>query len=551
MDDPDPGRPVARVADRRLTRRAALRGVAAGGLATAFGGFLGLARHRTAAQGDATPIATPGTPVALSDATLQAFAADVQAAMQTFKVPGAAVALVQGNEIVYNRGFGVRDVASNAPVTPRTRFRNGSITKAMTALLLASLVDDGALDWDDRALDLWPEFRAPTPELTQSLRLRDLLGMGSGLAESADISVPAVEFFMSAGTVSAPDVLRSVADLPVIAPPGTTFSYNNTLVSAAAYLGLLKQGAPPEGLEEAYAARVRQRVFEPIGMAEAAIADDPRPFGDDYAVGYTRDIFDAPSPLPFVSLAGVAPAGSGLSSGTDMARFLIAQLNGGATPEGRRVVSEANLAEMHRPGVDAGALAPPELGPDTVSLRYAMGWLVEEFTDGRRLIWHSGGIDGFSALMGFFPEEKLGFAFLTNSGRGGGLFNLSLQSSLLGRHFGLNRDVPALIAGFVPMVEARTAELAARTRPADPAAVRPYLGLYEEGFRVRMDGAGGLYLDHDIRSLPLLALPDGGYVVASGPDVVLEQPVTFAIGAGGVPVMTIQGFPPVRWLTGG
>ena len=95
--------------------------------------------------------------------------------------------------------------------------------------------------------------------------------------------------------------------------------------------------------------------------------------------------------------------------------------------------------------------------------------------------------------MGFFPQEQLGFAFLTNVGRGGGLFNLSLQASLLGRLFGLNRELPGFLAGVIPEMEARTAELVARTGPVDPASVTHYLGLYEDGFRLRMDDAGVLF----------------------------------------------------------
>ena len=537
-----------------LTRRGALRRIAGGGLATALFGAGGLARDRTVAQNDVvTPVATPGLPVTLSDATLRVFEADVEAAMQTFQVPGAAVALVRGDEIIFNRGFGVRNRESGEPVTPRTRFRIGSITKSMTSLMLATLVDEGVLDWDDHVVDVWPAFEAPTPELTQTLRIRDLLGMGSGIAESDTVSLAVVEFFMMAGLMSASDVLRSVADLPVIASPDTTFSYNNTLYAVAAYVGLLAAGTPPEALEEAYMAEVRRRVFDPIGMTDAAILDDPRPLGDDYAVGYTHDLFGDPSPLPFVSLAGISPAGSGLASATDMARYLVTQMQGGVAPDGARVVSAANLAETHRPGIllELGALGPPEFRTDTVDLHYGMGWLSETYRDGRRLLWHSGGIDGFSALMGFFPEEQLGFAFLTNAGRGGGLLNLSIQASLRDRLFGLTRELPAFLAGFVPALEARTAELAAQTGPVDPAAVAPYLGQYEDGFLVRLDNSGVLYLEHDIRAMPLLALPDGSYVVADGPDVVLEQPVTFNIDPNGLPVMAIQGFSPVRWLTGG
>src|SRR5262249_39662232 len=149
----------------------------------------------------------------LSPSLLRDFEADTQAAMGTFGIPGIAVALVEGDQVVYTRGFGVREGTSQAPVTERTRFRIGSNGKSMTALLVATFVDPGFVAGDQPVVDVWPDFRAPTDALTRSLRVRDLLGMGSGIAES-----PTLEFFFYCGTDSARDVLRSVAYLPVIAP---------------------------------------------------------------------------------------------------------------------------------------------------------------------------------------------------------------------------------------------------------------------------------------------------------------------------------------------
>ena len=138
--DETSSRPVTRFPARRLTRRAAMRGIAGGGLATALGPLAGIGQDWAAAQRDAaTPVATPGGPVSFSDATLRGFEADIEAAMQMFEVPGVAVALVQGNEIIFNRGFGVRNLESGEPVTPRTRFRIGSIIKSMTSLVLVTL----------------------------------------------------------------------------------------------------------------------------------------------------------------------------------------------------------------------------------------------------------------------------------------------------------------------------------------------------------------------------------------------------------------------------
>jgi CubicO group peptidase (beta-lactamase class C family) len=526
----------------RVTRRAALRWLGA-----LLAGARGLSVGRAAAQASmATPLATPTS--VMSDAVIQGFVADIEAAQQTFGVTGAAVALVQDDRIVLARGFGVRDLQRRLPVTEHTRFRIASNTKSMTSFLVATFVDEGVLRWDDRVVDVWPDFRAPTAELTSALRVRDLLGMGSGIAES-----PTIEFFMIGGGESPLDVLRSVAYLPVIGPPQTVYYYNNTLACVAGYLGSLAQGTAPEELGAAYAALLAKRLFTPAGMADAAIADDPRPLGEDYAIGYAHDLFGRATEVPFVSINGVAPAGSGLASAMDMAHYLIMQMHGGVAADGGRLVSAANLAQTHAPGIvvppDVPNALPSLVLADTTVTHYCLGWFEQTFKDGRRLLWNAGGIDGFVSLMGFFPAEKIGFALLTNAEPGGALFTISVQSSLLSRLFGLNQTAPGILAGLLPESAKFLADLAAQTRPVDPTAAGPYLGLYEQGFRVRLDDAGELRLDHDIRSMPLLGLADGGYVVTSGPSMILGRKVHFTGDAATQLTMIIEGFEPVRWLT--
>lgn len=452
--------------------------------------------------------------------------------------------------MVLARGFGVRELERQLPVTEHTRFRIASNTKSMTAFLVATFVDEGVLDWDDRVIDIWPEFRAPTDELTNTLRVRDLLGMGSGIAES-----PTIEFFMIGGEESPLDLLRSVAYLPVIAPPQSVYYYNNTLVCVAGYLGLLAQGGAAESLVPAFAGILQERLFDPAGMADAAIASDPRPLGEDYAIGYSQDLFGQTTAVPFVSIDGVAPAGSGLASASDMASYLIMQMQGGLATDGTRLVSSVNLEETHVPGIvvppDVANALPSLVLADTTETHYCLGWFEQTFKDGRRLLWHAGGIDGFVSLMGFFPDEKIGFALLTNSESGGGLFTISVQSSLLSRLFGLNQAVPAILEGLLPESQQYLADLVEQARPVVPAKAAPNLGLYERGFRLRLDAASMLYLDHDIRSMPLLAMSDDSYLVTSGPAMMLGRKVTFTGEAATELTMAIEGFEPVRWLTAG
>ena len=283
---------------------------------------------------------------AISEDVLRAFDDDVSQAMATFSQVGAAVALVEGNQIVFNRGYGTRDIASEEPVTPHTRFRIGSNTKSMTSLLLARYVDDGLLSWNTRAVDVWPEFGAPHDELTSSLRIADLLGMGSGVAES-----PTIEFFVSGGGLGALDLLRSIRYLPVIAPPDTAYYYNNTLNAAAAHLGMIASGAGPDELEDRYTAELRRVVFDPIGMADADVVADPRPLGPDVATGHA----------PTCSAAGSVHQHRRLRTGRPWRARRHAlpdhSAAGGVTPEG---------SASRRPRTSIGRTSPASRFPRTL-----------------------------------------------------------------------------------------------------------------------------------------------------------------------------------------
>ena len=448
-------------------------------------GFDGFGFPLAAHDGGTTPSASPTSGGTLTDDILQNFATDIEAALKTFSVPGAAAALVQGDQIVFSRSFGVGDLEDETPVTEGTRFRIASNTKSMTSMLAAAFVDDGLFGWNTPVVDIWPEFRAPTPDLTASLRIRDLLGMGTGIAES-----PTIEFFVSGGGESAVDALRSVQYLPVTAPPETEYSYNNTLIAVAGHLGAIAESGDIAGLEAAYATNLAERVFGPSGMADAAIVDNPSHLGGDNASGHTYDLFGTATTVPFVSLDGYAPAGSASVSVTDMARYIITQMNEGLSPEGERVVSAANLAETHRPGIRLSPEAlnafPSAMLLDTTEMHYCLAWFHQTFKDGRQLLRHAGGIDGFASLMGFFPEDRIGFVLLTNlePDAGGALFNVSVQSSLLSHLYGLNRDAPDMLAEAVPILAGQKAEIASQTAPIDPAKIAPYLGLYSSGFRL-------------------------------------------------------------------
>jgi CubicO group peptidase (beta-lactamase class C family) len=111
-------------------------------------------------------------------ASLEAFIEDGRRAA---KIPGVAVAIVQGGKVVFEKGFGVRELGKNDPVTPSTLFRIGSITKPLTSLMIASLVTAGKLDWNTHIAELYPSFVLGDADLTKRLTMRDALSARTGI----------------------------------------------------------------------------------------------------------------------------------------------------------------------------------------------------------------------------------------------------------------------------------------------------------------------------------------------------------------------------------
>ncbi|MCA9879444.1 MAG: beta-lactamase family protein [Thermomicrobiales bacterium] len=529
-----------RATTRRLTRRRVLQ---QGG--TGLAAALAAGQTRARAQ-QATPAGeSNATPVGSDDALLadlSRFDADVEAAMETFDMVGAAVALVDLSGIRYQRSFGVRDLISRAPVTPDTHFFVASTTKSMSSLLVATFVDDGVFAWDQPVREVWPDFQAPTAELTDTLRVRDLLGMASGIGEP-----PAVSSFHE-GDPTAGELLRSIATLPVIAPPHKTFFYNNTVYAGGGYLPALAQGTADDALETVYAQLMHERVFRPAGMAHTYLTDDPRPFVTNYATGHAFDLTGGTAALPNAPVGAYAPVGGVMANLTDMASYITMQLNAGLGSGGERVVSSANLAACWEPHIDVPM--SPAIDPDLAHAGYGMGWISQTYQDGRRLVWHNGGIDGFSTLIGFCPEENLGLVVLSNMGPlpRGLFFTSYVLNRLLTLRFGLNAGSDAAIIAQYRDMAQQLHDLAAQARPVSPDVVLPYLGFYEKGWRVALAGDGTVRLHQGSRAIPLLALASGDYVMATG-----QMPgtiVRFSQDESGLRWLEIQDIETVRWSNG-
>ena len=178
-----------------------------------------------------------GKPARAVNSTRSRFPRAVGSAFDQMKLVGGAVAVVSAGQVLHTAPFGVRSLQGRKRVTTDTCFSVGSTTKSMIAALVATYVDDGTIGWDQKCLDVWSGFRAPTDAMTRTLRVRDLLGMASGLGEPANTS-------LHFGGPTALEPLQSMVNLPVLANHvDQEFFYNDTVNAVGADLPLLATGA--------------------------------------------------------------------------------------------------------------------------------------------------------------------------------------------------------------------------------------------------------------------------------------------------------------------
>ena len=340
----------------------------------------------------------------------------IRASMADWDLPGLAVAVVHGDEVIFAEGFGVKELGREDPVDEHTLFQIGSVTKSFGAAAIGALIDDGLVKWDDPVVEHLPWFRVKDPDITRDMTIRDLLSHQSGMPSDA---------FPVLAIMDARAAAERVRHLDNQTPLRERFRYSNQGYGVA---GLIVEAVTGK----AWGEWVRESLFHPLEMHDSAASpyevwEDPfvAPTFLGTAPAGTVGIADAPDMnvamphgvdregarrvLAWQSYDNMQAAGSVVSSAAEMANWLRMQLGGGRFG-GRTVLAEATVAEMHAPQVDAGTTF---IFADTAAGTYGLGWSRTTF-EGRVYISHGGGIFGFPAYAAMLPEIGAGVVVLAN-----------------------------------------------------------------------------------------------------------------------------------------
>jgi CubicO group peptidase (beta-lactamase class C family)/pimeloyl-ACP methyl ester carboxylesterase len=311
-------------------------------------------------------------------------------------VPGMAVVVVHRDEVVFLKGFGVREAGTDKLVDADTVFQLASMSKPFASTVLAALVGDGVIGWDDRLIDHLPGFRLSDPWVTSQVTIRDMLCHRSGLPSFA-----ADELEQSFG-YNRSEVLRRLRFYKLASSFRTQYAYTNFGLTAAAEAGA-------RAAKQSWEALSAEKLYQPLGMkstssrfADYAAAPNRALLhvrvDGKWTAKYTRDP-DAQ-----------APAGGVSSTARDLSAWMRLHLAGGKF-EGKQIIAANALAETHRPQILTG------VNPATsLPTFYGLGWVVFQDEHGRLFWRHNGAFSmGARTEVVLLPRQQLGIAVVTNA----------------------------------------------------------------------------------------------------------------------------------------
>jgi CubicO group peptidase (beta-lactamase class C family) len=338
-------------------------------------------------------------PLRADEPAAEAADAVVEATRTAFAVPGAAVAIVRGDTVLVLKGYGTRARDARDAVTPDTVFPLASCSKQFTTTLLAMLVDDGALAWDDPVKKHFPEFKLADANATALLTVRDLLCHRTGLSGNDLL------WYRAPWTID--HALSKVPLLPLEYPFRSGYRYNSLTFMAA---GRIAEKCGKKKWEELLA----ERVCEPLEFKNVTFTTTAIPKGADRALGHRVNKAGLVERMPTYEMKEPNPAGSVNATARDLANWLTFHACDGVAPSGKRLVSDKPLLETRAPqNLLRMEGATKALFPETVQASHAMGWVVSDYR-GLKVCGHGGLIDGFRVQLTVVPDQKLGFAVLTN-----------------------------------------------------------------------------------------------------------------------------------------
>lgn len=384
---------------------------------------------------------------------LPTFEAYVQRSMEEWGIPGVAIAVVKDGKVIYLKGFGVRKIGEADKVDEHTVFPLASLTKNFTTTLMAQLVDEGKIKWDDKVIQYLPDFAVSNPQTTQQFTLRDLVSHRSGLTGFSGDTFWHLGFGQK-------EIMKVLNFLPIVAPFRQEYGYQNHLVGIA---GLVIEKVTGQTFSQL----MQERFFDPLNMKDSSVGLESilskiSPSGwkafiktlfsknekANIAILHDLDGNGKIRSTDFDSTMYTFPASTGINSSvSDMAQWMIFQLNR-AKVNGKEFISSENFEQLFTPYVESKERKVDLQFPSKRinKVQYGMGWFLYDYGLGDKrvnVVGHMAGMLGTRGLWALVPSENLGIIILSNlGGMRVSLFPEGIRSKFLDLYLDLANGKP-------------------------------------------------------------------------------------------------------------
>jgi CubicO group peptidase (beta-lactamase class C family) len=323
----------------------------------------------------------------------------IENSMAEWQIPGLAMAIVKGDKVIFNKGFGIRDINKTDGVDEYTQFAIASNTKAFTAHALGLLVQEGKITWDDPVLKHLPDFQLFDSLVTRKIVIRDLLSHRSGLGTWAG------DWVWWGSIYSREDMMDRIRYIEPVSDFRTTYHYNNlTFLVAGQILSTVTGKSWDDFLKE--------RIFSPLSMKQTNTSINDLDMSGNVAIPHSIRNGKVVA-VPYVNVDISGPAGSINSCTADMVNWLRLQLKKGKYA-GKQLITAEIVKETRKPHIMVPVSdAAKRVNPFSHFRAYGLGWFLMDYR-GRLLIDHTGGLDGMYSYLGLLPDESIGVVIFTN-----------------------------------------------------------------------------------------------------------------------------------------
>ena len=333
-----------------------------------------------------------------NDKRLKGIEKDLNNILETTHAAGFAVAVVEGDKVIYAKGFGYRDYENKIPVDANTLFAIGSVSKSFTSAILGKLRAEGKLSFDDSPRDYIPELEFYNNEMNNNIIIKDLMRHSTGLPrhDASWLLFPS------------PDkntLIKRIAHQKPFTGVRQQWYYNNFM--------FLVQGVIAEKITgKSWEDNIRDSFFKPLEMNRSNTSIVEMQAASNASFAYRLNEDNVLSKIDENFVAGMSPAGAINSSVNDMAKWLITWINKGKY-NGKEIIPETYVDEAMSSQMVVNGAYPADDLPGLYFNNYGYAWMLSSYK-GHYRVAHNGSINGFTANASLFPTDKIGIVVLTN-----------------------------------------------------------------------------------------------------------------------------------------